>query len=427
MITNLRRTFTTTNFKRQQIPWYLRPESNPTINSPLNKEIIPELPNNSPIELKNIVNHLVKELGLKDLNIYNMDENNANEGSISLGNFMIIGTGKSQRHLQKASDELKFLLKHEYHLLSHIEGLVNSNALARYHRRLQRKGKAANYSKNDYGAMSNSWIMCDCQNGIVVHMLTEDRRKEVNLEELWGDKKKWENSNANFLNDDIFSGIRHFHSCRILKNFNKNLISMDNYSNHFKTLCLTHLVDNNKIKFKDLQNHLDLMQSNGLQVDFDLIKIFIETMLKSSEFNNSNSNSNSIKIFEKRFSLINSILTRYNPILTYENFKILLPLMIISGSELDNNQIVKSNLACHSNKVNQLNQLLPMIKPGDRLPVEELLIKIYSSSGSWKSVVDVLERSIDRNEIKLVKLAGELGLKNTEEWSDWYGIADLKD
>ncbi|GME93878.1 unnamed protein product [[Candida] boidinii] len=83
-------TVTTTT---SDLPWYMRPEESPTISSPLRQIEIPDLPQNSPQTLKQIIEFTANELGIINLQIFDLRNIQKFEnGSKDIAKFMIIGT-----------------------------------------------------------------------------------------------------------------------------------------------------------------------------------------------------------------------------------------------------------------------------------------------------------------------------------------------
>ncbi|ANZ76291.1 BA75_04208T0 [Komagataella pastoris] len=197
------------------LPWYLR-----TAKKVATSIEMPKLPESSPQKLHDLVRYFIKDLGIEDIKVFDLSKNEEEEidGSRFLGKYMVIGTGKSNKHLAKAGSEMMNFLKHEYGTpSSNIEGLVKDTLLIRQQKRLKRKGgKLSSPQSNDFGVTANSWIMIDTNiDDIYVHFLTEKRRKELNLEYLWcsaEDRPLYHQEVATTPSDDIFSGIRNYHT-----------------------------------------------------------------------------------------------------------------------------------------------------------------------------------------------------------------------
>lgn len=433
--------FTTSSSYSNDIPWYLKPEESPTVTSPLKKIEIPDFPENHPQTLENIVIYLAQELGIDNLIIFDMrtnknndnDNNNdqINQGAYDISDFMVIGTGKSSKHLQKASSQLDFYVKHNLHKLPSTEGILKSGELAKYHRRLQKKGKKApNYSKHNYGAEPNTWVMTDTKSdGIIIHMLTKERRNDLNLEYLWSNEKekvKYKNISSSRESDDIFKGIRYFHTSSRILNNNSNFdvydLSLQNYTNHFNSLLKSHLVDYKTTTLEDLQNHLDLMYSSSLSINSDLLYSYFNTILQSEEFHKLvNTDSQAFKSRQKFFS---NTINRYNIHLNSEEILKFLPLLIISGSQFDhpffitlkkiieNPKISKQETVRYSKIINQFsnfsNKILDSLDISQRemkRKIDLLLLSVFANRSNWIHFNQVIKAAIIRNDISILKAA----------------------
>lgn len=391
-------TVTTTT---SDLPWYMRPEESPTISSPLRQIEIPDLPQNSPNTLKQIIEFTANELGIINLQIFDLRNiQNFENGSKDIAKFMIIGTGKSSKHLQKATIELQFFLKHELNKLTKPEGLVKKTDLLKFQRRLKKKGKKGpNYANNDYGSSPNTWVMIDCKtDDIFVHFLTSDRRNDLRLEEIWGDikdantTKYLNNSNNERNNDDIFKGIRYYHTLNQKNKLNKlnilnqinqfstsssssssslqsslnqskliefdnsinsDLLNRENWDKRFNLISNLHINDSNNYPFSLIINHFDALIINGFTINLKEFINFINIILQSPEINKISKNP--LEIFYKRYELISNFINNNNPKITktnnknLNNFEIdlisekLLPLLILTGTQFDNSNFITIN------------------------------------------------------------------------------------
>lgn len=421
------RSFVRTPTLQNTSPWYLNPEESSITSSPLNQIEIPQMPTNHPETLENLVNYLAHELGIDDLKIFDM-RNKSNdesiEGAYDISDFMVIGTGKSTKHLQKASSELEFYIKHNLHKLPSIEGILKSGKLAKYHRRLQRKGKTApNYFKHDYGSSPNTWVMTDTKtDGIFIHMLTKDRRRDLNLEFLWADpseKHLYKKTMRHIVSDDIFSGIRYFHTSRVLKSeqFDKFDLTFENYSNQFDILLKNHLVDATSTPLLTLQKHIDYMYAAGLNMDFNMVYQYFKTIVESTEFDQNAKNI--IQVFISREKFLNRILQNYNIRLSDEEILQLIPLLVVSSSQFNDAEfvtlknIVESPEATtfnetfvHSKTINHLELLSKKITNSVldehrilKRNIDTLLLTVYANRSNWVHFFRVIKSAIDRNDL----------------------------
>lgn len=198
-------------FAPLETPWYLKIVDNekklmqdkkengdPTYNAV-------ELPEASPNSLRKITDLLTDKLGLDDFLIFDLRDNSPNSVSAvnKLGDFMIICTARSTKHCHKSFLELNKFLKQEFCGSAYVEGNFNERQESRRKRRLARKsnlskllGRSSEGSAKD--SNSEAWYMIDCHvDGIFVNILTQKRRNELNLEELYApetEKFKFQNS-----------------------------------------------------------------------------------------------------------------------------------------------------------------------------------------------------------------------------------------
>lgn len=115
--------------------------------------------------------------------------------------------------------ELNKFLKHEFCSSAYVEGNFNERQESRRKRRLARKsnlskllGRSSECSAKDLN--SEAWYMIDCRvDGIFVNILTQRRRNELNLEELYApenEKSKFQNIDSG--NVPTISGVNEISS-----------------------------------------------------------------------------------------------------------------------------------------------------------------------------------------------------------------------
>lgn len=93
---------------------------------------------------------------------------------------IIIGSGKSSRHIYKAGREVMGVLKHQHDVLPTAEGLFKKNAQRMSYRRMLKKARKQNLEFPD-----SEWVVIDSQMGFHVHIFTAEKRELVNLEDLY--------------------------------------------------------------------------------------------------------------------------------------------------------------------------------------------------------------------------------------------------
>lgn len=201
----------------QPVPWYLQVESpTPSPQLPSQRQQIPALPENPPSILEDVLKHLSVEIGLDDLTLLDLrgrDPPPALGGNV----IMIIGTARSLKHLNVSADRFCRWLRSTYKLRPYADGLLGRNELKI---KLRRKARRARLASNSGAGLepaddgiTTGWI---CVNAgivddkkeklreeafegfgkiaggtrIVVQMFTEEKRAEINLEQLWGEEPK---------------------------------------------------------------------------------------------------------------------------------------------------------------------------------------------------------------------------------------------
>ncbi|EGW34329.1 uncharacterized protein SPAPADRAFT_59743 [Spathaspora passalidarum NRRL Y-27907] len=207
------------------IPWYLREDASSQIRT---VEVeLPEVPEHAPATVADFLHVVGQEYGMSDIKLYDLSEL-PEDHTYSVTNqpfkYIIICSGKSEKHIYKAASELRYRIKHERGYLPSMEGRVSSalNALAR-RRLMKRAGKGPAATDNEFGLGKNSWVMCDTGvDGIVVHMLTPDRREHLKLESLWSEQEDNVSTESSIDSDSIFRGFRRrFHTSTRCFNGNK--------------------------------------------------------------------------------------------------------------------------------------------------------------------------------------------------------------
>lgn len=216
--------------RNENVPWYLR-ESEKVLEK-VEKPPIPEIPHNAPPSVEKFLILLSQEYGLDDIKLFDLsqlDEDHPNHISNQPIRYMIVSTGKSDKHVFKAGNELKHYIKHEFKKHANIEGLVSSTVKPVIRRRmLRRANKGPSATDNNYGRAANSWIMCRTDvDDINIHILTNERREELDLESLWINERsedlyttELESTDTDYMNEvyagknmpDFFLQRRNFHT-----------------------------------------------------------------------------------------------------------------------------------------------------------------------------------------------------------------------
>lgn len=179
----------------EDVPWYLRSENEDTEQlNPSLKEPIPETPEGSPESLKNVVEYLIRDLGLKDVSFIDL----RNRDPVTIFGpdaIMIIATGKNDRHIGKAAQELMTWVKRNYDVVPYREGIYTAGYIKIQKRRQKKKSRKLARADDSYESFDNrfvnDWVTMDMKmDGLLVQLFTEDKRDLIDLEYVWSENKK---------------------------------------------------------------------------------------------------------------------------------------------------------------------------------------------------------------------------------------------
>lgn len=203
------------------VPWYLQQQTQERVEeSPLaQRQRLPDLPDHAPQLLQPLLEHVSIELGMDDLTLLDMRELDP-PPALGSNLLMIIGTARSEKHLHVSADRLCRWLRTEYKMSPFADGLLGRNELKL---KMRRKAKRARLmsavgsqttSDNADDGIRTGWVCVNVGkvndgelpedrtkvqrmegmvgfgahttgSNIVVQMLTEEKRGEVDLEKLW--------------------------------------------------------------------------------------------------------------------------------------------------------------------------------------------------------------------------------------------------
>lgn len=222
------------------LPWYLQVETpRRKEKSLLERQQLPELPPDSPPLLQPILHHLSTELGFDDLILFDLRELDPPSG-LGAKLIMILGTARSKRHLQMTADKFCRWLRKNHKLRPHADGLIGRGILRTAMKRKARRAKllssvGSSEKNNEDKGVSSTWVCVQVgtvEDGeatialpkeppmsregfvgfdervegtnLVVQMMTQEKREELDLEELWGNmlesyRRKQERSSQIYL------------------------------------------------------------------------------------------------------------------------------------------------------------------------------------------------------------------------------------
>lgn len=197
----------------EESPWYLQeePPRHPTLVPEL--QPLPEIPQNTPAILGDLVKCLAEDMGLDELNLMDLRSLDP-PAALGPSLIMLFGTARSERHLHISAGRLKSWLRKKG-FNAHADGLIGRKDFKIALRRRQRKAKLLGTTpspaesglttrwicmnlgtieyqsteempfESDNGTMTGFGVRQTGGTTIVVQMFTESKRKEMELELLW--------------------------------------------------------------------------------------------------------------------------------------------------------------------------------------------------------------------------------------------------
>lgn len=194
------------------IPWYLQVQTPQKAPQPLSdRQRIPDLPESPPPILEPLLQQISVDLGLDSLSLLDLRKLDP-PPALGANLLMILGTARSEKHLHVSADRLCRWLRSTYKLRPDADGLLGRNELKLKLRRKSRRAKLMGSASDDTGddGVRTGWVCVDIgivdgpetvaydthsdfvgfgrrTDGvrIVVQMLTEEKRLEIDLEKLW--------------------------------------------------------------------------------------------------------------------------------------------------------------------------------------------------------------------------------------------------
>ncbi|KAL8945681.1 MAG: hypothetical protein Q9222_007812 [Ikaeria aurantiellina] len=204
----------------EPLPWYLQvhtPQQEPKSLS--DRQRLPDLPHDSPPLLSPVLQHISVDLGLDDLSLLDLRDIEP-PPALGANLVMIIGTARSEKHLHVSADRFCRWLRTAHKLSPYADGLLGRGELRLKLKRKNRRTRmlnsvgASDTSNTDDG-IRTGWVCVNVgmiedgqssneenlvQNDpgyigfgdeasgvkLVVQMLTEEKREDLDLETLWG-------------------------------------------------------------------------------------------------------------------------------------------------------------------------------------------------------------------------------------------------
>ncbi|KAI1470701.1 uncharacterized protein F4812DRAFT_418706 [Daldinia caldariorum] len=191
-------------------PWYLQVEP-PRQIATIEPPPLPEVPSDSPEIIGSLLKYASEELGLDDLSLLDLRELDP-PAALGPNLFMLFGTARSERHLNVSSGRLLRWLRAKHHIWANADGLLGPNERKTKLRRKAKRAKLLGGVEDTDDGIKTGWICVNlgtigygkeesavfagdgrvagfgaAQNGstIVVQIMTESRRVEMDLESLW--------------------------------------------------------------------------------------------------------------------------------------------------------------------------------------------------------------------------------------------------
>ncbi|KAK9471374.1 uncharacterized protein V1510DRAFT_368016 [Dipodascopsis tothii] len=171
-----------------QIPWYLRkvPAAG---DSPFNTEL-PDIPDDAPKELSSVLRYMADDLGLTDIQIFDMRQLKS-PTAFGEDAMMVISSTRGERHLLRAAESLRKFMKESFRAKVKTEGMVAPERIKIRERRIKKKlskfsGDMAMAEQELRSEQAHTWVLINSGiRGINIHLMTRDRREELDLETLW--------------------------------------------------------------------------------------------------------------------------------------------------------------------------------------------------------------------------------------------------
>jgi len=205
------------------VPWYLQVDQTPPEQheSPMAaRQRLPDLPIHPPPILQPVLKHISVELGMDDLSLLDLRTLDP-PPALGANLLMLIGTARSEKHLHVSADKLCRWLRSEYKMTPYADGLLGRNELKLKMKRRAKRSRllsavgskstaegeidegirtgwvCVNLGRVEGGELPEDVAKAQRQEGIVdfgartdgcrivVQLMTEEKRGEIDLEKLW--------------------------------------------------------------------------------------------------------------------------------------------------------------------------------------------------------------------------------------------------
>lgn len=203
---------------KDSTPWYLQvePPERESV-SLLQRQKLPDVPPNPPPLLQPMLEHIFLDLGLDDLTLFDLRGLDP-PAALGANLVMVICTARSEKHLHVSADKFCQWVKKTHQITPYADGLLGRGELKL---KLKRKAKRARIlsqvgateTKQTDDGIRTGWICVTVENledgkpfqeiektsddyvgfggeesgaKVVIQMLTQEKREELDLEDLWG-------------------------------------------------------------------------------------------------------------------------------------------------------------------------------------------------------------------------------------------------
>jgi hypothetical protein len=215
-----------TSQEESSTPWYLQSQHAVTKPAPpehlLERQRIPGIPENAPAILQQILQYVSTDLGVDYLTLLDLRSLDP-PAALGANLIMVVGTARGEKHLHVSADRLCRWLRSNHKLRPTADGLLGRNELKiKLRRKAKRMKVLAHVGSIDAPGVDDGlrtgWVCVNisgvktegaegkeaehvehgfvgfgessADTTIIVHMLVEEKREELDLETLWNNRLK---------------------------------------------------------------------------------------------------------------------------------------------------------------------------------------------------------------------------------------------